>query len=86
MLVYDLSLKTTEALLGIETIWLLILKSLLLSLKTTEALLGIETFIFWKRQSKLMSLKTTEALLGIETMQKLSLIILSNVSKLLKPF
>ena len=61
-------LKTTETLLGIETLKR-ITNFILMSgcLKTTETLLGIETTSLNLGKMNLKSLKTTETLLGIET-------------------
>ena len=61
-------LKTTEALLGIETKTTVFVYSRCRScLKTTEALLGIETGKPLAERISNSCLKTTEALLGIET-------------------
>ena len=80
------SLKTTEALLGIETINISLPEFIRQSLKTTEALLGIETFYNYPDKEGKQSLKTTEALLGIETIVNNHSGFIDLVSKLLKPF
>ena len=76
------SLKTTEALLGIETSRQPREKfRAKRSLKTTEALLGIETAQAWAPAAFSKRLKTTEALLGIETSVLLSAYFLGRKSQ-----
>ena len=60
-------LKTTETLLGIETMPESPVHYQLASLKTTETLLGIETGCRQITNLSSKGLKTTETLLGIET-------------------
>ena len=84
---YPFSLKTTEALLGIETGIASDVLDTSRRLKTTEALLGIETYLIRSTEDTLSRLKTTEALLGIETAASVTPTASTvGVSKLLKPF
>ena len=87
---YNRCLKTTEALLGIETgnIQAQAIHECGAGLKTTEALLGIETdYIVTDPNGNSTRLKTTEALLGIETrIKRIREASINIVSKLLKPF